>query len=202
MSVRPYVRPYVPCYFERWKVRKLGDSCAVYPALFFSCRDQNDGLIISTHGFNVTIRRLPTPPNVPRYKLDLFGSWLRSKRWSARRLSAILPNITAMSCKDAECGQDPVPPSVPFWVGVSISNSFPVHTLVLCFNRPINSFIFCPSHGLLCLQWQFRHVSQVLFPSGLGKIWRAKHQFRINLLALELIIQSVGVCVEIKIINS
>ena len=32
--VRPSVRPYVPCYFQRWKVRILGATCAVYPALF------------------------------------------------------------------------------------------------------------------------------------------------------------------------
>ena len=34
-SVRPSVRPYVPFYFRRWKVRILGASCAVYPSLFF-----------------------------------------------------------------------------------------------------------------------------------------------------------------------
>ena len=33
--VRPSVGPYVPCYFWRWKVRILGASCAVYPALFY-----------------------------------------------------------------------------------------------------------------------------------------------------------------------
>ena len=33
-SVRRSVRPYVPCYFRRWKARILGASCAVYPALF------------------------------------------------------------------------------------------------------------------------------------------------------------------------
>ena len=33
-SVRRSVGPYVPCYFRRWKVRILGASCAVYPALF------------------------------------------------------------------------------------------------------------------------------------------------------------------------
>ena len=32
-SVRPSVRPLVPRYFRRWKVRILGASCAVYPAL-------------------------------------------------------------------------------------------------------------------------------------------------------------------------
>ena len=32
--VRPSVRPYVPRYFRSWKVRILGASCAVYPALF------------------------------------------------------------------------------------------------------------------------------------------------------------------------
>ena len=36
-SVRPSVRPYVPCYFRRWKERILGASCAVYPALFPLC---------------------------------------------------------------------------------------------------------------------------------------------------------------------
>ena len=35
-SVRRSVGPYVPCYFWMWKVRVLGASCAVYPALFFS----------------------------------------------------------------------------------------------------------------------------------------------------------------------
>ena len=30
----PSVGPSVPCYFRRWKVRILGASCAVYPALF------------------------------------------------------------------------------------------------------------------------------------------------------------------------
>ena len=34
-SVRRSVRPYVPCYFQSWKERILGASCAVYPALFF-----------------------------------------------------------------------------------------------------------------------------------------------------------------------
>ena len=33
-SVRPSVGPSVPRYFRRWKVRILGASCAVYPALF------------------------------------------------------------------------------------------------------------------------------------------------------------------------
>ena len=33
-SVRSSVGPSVPCYFRRWKVRILGASCAVYPALF------------------------------------------------------------------------------------------------------------------------------------------------------------------------
>ena len=33
-SVGPSVRRSVPCYFRRWKVRILGASCAVYPALF------------------------------------------------------------------------------------------------------------------------------------------------------------------------
>ena len=33
-SVRPSVRRSVPCYFRRSKVRLLGASCAVYPALF------------------------------------------------------------------------------------------------------------------------------------------------------------------------
>ena len=31
--VRPSVRMSVPCYFRSWKVRILGASCAVYPAL-------------------------------------------------------------------------------------------------------------------------------------------------------------------------
>ena len=31
----PSVRRSVPSYFGRWKVRLLGASCAVYPALFF-----------------------------------------------------------------------------------------------------------------------------------------------------------------------
>ena len=34
VSVRRSVRRSVPCYFWRWKVRILGASCAVYPALF------------------------------------------------------------------------------------------------------------------------------------------------------------------------
>ena len=34
VSVRPSVCLSVPCYFRRWKVRILGASCAVYPALF------------------------------------------------------------------------------------------------------------------------------------------------------------------------
>ena len=38
-SVRPSVRRSVPCYFRRWKVRILGASCAVYPALFLSQRN-------------------------------------------------------------------------------------------------------------------------------------------------------------------
>ena len=33
ISVRGRVRPYVLCYFRRWKVRILGASYAVYPAL-------------------------------------------------------------------------------------------------------------------------------------------------------------------------
>ena len=34
-SVRRSVGPLVPCYFRSWKVRILGASFAVYPALFF-----------------------------------------------------------------------------------------------------------------------------------------------------------------------
>ena len=33
-SVGPSVGPLIPRYFRRWKVRILGASCAVYPALF------------------------------------------------------------------------------------------------------------------------------------------------------------------------
>ena len=35
-SFRPSVRRSVPCHFRGWKVRILGASCAVYPALFNS----------------------------------------------------------------------------------------------------------------------------------------------------------------------
>ena len=83
-----------------------------------------------------------------------------------------------------------------------MSNSFPVHPLVLSFNKPIKFHFLSLTRTPVSRVAVSSCFSGSLFLSGLGKIWRAKHQFRINLLALELIIQSVGVCVEVKIINS
>ena len=39
ISIRGRVGPSVPCFFWRWKIRVLGASCAVYPALFSSYVD-------------------------------------------------------------------------------------------------------------------------------------------------------------------
>ena len=56
--VRPSVRMSVPCYFRRWKVRILGASCAVYPALFSGKRwkEQDNETRLTSFPFLSTIQ--------------------------------------------------------------------------------------------------------------------------------------------------